>query len=77
MTKELDISPITYNKYDKRNREPNKEALIKLADYYNVSLDFLVGRSFGKELEFLTREQYLIIFTFLKLNENQQLKVDG
>ena len=30
---------------------PNIEFCIKLADFYGISLDELVGRSFGKELK--------------------------
>lgn len=34
-----------YSKYEKGEREIPLSLLIKLADYYDVSLDYLVGRT--------------------------------
>lgn len=39
----LGISRVTYNRYEKENREPNLETLIKIADYFSVTTDFLLG----------------------------------
>lgn len=41
----LQISERAYQNYEYGNREPNFESAIKLADYFKVSLDYLVGRS--------------------------------
>lgn len=35
----------TYRRYENGEREPTAATLIALADYFNVSLDYLVGRS--------------------------------
>ena len=40
-----DITEKTYQNYDLMTREPKLEILIRIADYYDVSLDWLVGRS--------------------------------
>lgn len=40
----LDISRSTLSKYEKGLLIPNVENLIKLADLYNVSCDYLLGR---------------------------------
>lgn len=37
-----------YSKYERGEREIPLNLIIKLADYYNVSLDYIVGRSEGK-----------------------------
>lgn len=42
---DLGIPYTTYVNYDKGDREPNSEMLVRLADYFNVSVDFLIGRS--------------------------------
>ncbi|MDE7301692.1 MAG: helix-turn-helix domain-containing protein [Oscillospiraceae bacterium] len=34
-----------YSKYERGEREIPLNLLIKLADYYNVNIDYLVGRS--------------------------------
>ncbi len=40
-----DISEKTYQNYELMTREPKLELLIKIADLYEVSLDYLVGRT--------------------------------
>ena len=35
----------TYQRYEYGEREPSYTVLIALADYFDVSLDYLVGRS--------------------------------
>lgn len=34
----------TYPKYEREEREPDIEALCRLADYFGVTIDYLVGR---------------------------------
>ena len=41
----LGIPYTTYISYEKGDREPNSEMLIKLADFFNCSIDYLLGRS--------------------------------
>lgn len=41
---ELNIAQPTYSSYETGTREPNIETLIKLADFYNVSLDKLIRK---------------------------------
>ena len=38
------LSPIVYQRYEYGN-SPSYEKLLALADYFDVSLDYLVGRS--------------------------------
>ena len=40
----LHIKQNTYSQYENGQRQIPIEVLIKLADYYNVTLDYLVGR---------------------------------
>ena len=49
------VSQQSINKYENHNVEPDIETLIKLADYFKVSLDYLVGRDYsGTELSDLS-----------------------
>ena len=41
----LSISPVTYNRYEKGEREPDHSTLSKLAKFFNVSTDYLLGRT--------------------------------
>ena len=45
----LNISVSTLGMYEQGRREPNIDMLIKMADYFDVSIDFLVGRSYKNE----------------------------
>lgn len=40
----IGVSPIVYQRYE-YGRSPALDKLLALADYFNVSLDYLVGRS--------------------------------
>lgn len=41
----VSMSMLGYQRYEYGEREPAFQKLIALADYFNVSLDYLVGRS--------------------------------
>lgn len=44
------VSQQSINKYENHNVEPDIETLIKIADYFQVSLDYLVGRNFNSAI---------------------------
>jgi len=46
-----DITEKAYQNYELTTREPRLEILIRIADLYKVSLDYLVGRTDIKRLE--------------------------
>lgn len=41
----LGISSMTYQRYEKNLRDPTAPLMVKLADFYGVTLDQLVGRA--------------------------------
>ena len=45
MSEFLEIREQAYQKYEYDTRELNHETTIKLADYFNVSVDYLLGRT--------------------------------
>lgn len=45
----LGISRAALSHYEKNRREPDSETLTKFADLYQVSLDFLVGRTLNPQ----------------------------
>lgn len=45
-----DITEKTYQNYELMTREPKLEILLKIADAFNVSLDYLVGRTDNKQV---------------------------
>lgn len=42
---DLNMNQNTISRYENMEREADYETLIKMADYFNVSLDYLLGRS--------------------------------
>lgn len=45
LSKILNISNTTLSQYEAGNRTPNDEIKEKVADYFNVSVDYLLGRT--------------------------------
>ncbi len=43
-----DITEKAYQNYELMTREPKLEILVRIADLYQVSLDYLTGRTDGK-----------------------------
>lgn len=41
----MNLNPVTVNRYENNKRFPDISTLISIADYFDVPLDFLVGRS--------------------------------
>ncbi len=56
VAKELGINTVTLSGYEIGKSEPNLEVLVRLADFYKVSLDFLLCRTDSK-IEF-NKEEY-------------------
>lgn len=47
----LEMPYTTYVNYEKGAREPGSEVLIRIADFYNVSTDYLIGRQVDSSKE--------------------------
>ena len=46
ISSDLKISRSNYSRYENGKREPDFKTLKKLADYFNVSIDYLLGREY-------------------------------
>ena len=49
LVQEMGIALNTYVRYERGEREPTASVLVQIADFYDVSLDYLVGRSEQRE----------------------------
>ena len=48
IAKYLNVTPKTISFYENNEREASNETLIKLAEYFNVSVDYLLGKDENK-----------------------------
>lgn len=44
VAEKVGCSPLVYSRYEREEREPDIDMLCRLADYFNVSIDYLVER---------------------------------
>lgn len=75
---EIGLMVETYANYELGRREPDLETLIKLADFFNVSLDELMGRECNSiNINFVEKEQKAIIEAVMQLNHENLVKVEA
>jgi transcriptional regulator with XRE-family HTH domain len=71
------------SRYELNDRQLTPDLLIKFADYYNVSVDYLIGRKTKEGIEItgqvhsLTENEKEILKIFSELNEMQQQRCIG
>lgn len=65
----LNTTQTCYNYYETGKREPSVDTLCKLADYYHVTLDYLVGRKFVLDIGYLSDEQKEIVKLIQRLDD--------
>lgn len=73
----IKVSQSAYNLYEKQEREISINNLITLANYYNVSLDYLCGRQWNNQIGYIPEEKKEVVKILLQLNEQNTLKTFG
>ena len=73
----LNTTHQTYNNYENGKYEPSIDMLIKLADLYNTSIDFIVGRNRANDIGYLTNAQIECVNMVKQLNESNLIKLMG
>lgn len=79
LAKKLGFSRDTYKNYEQHRTEPNIQTLIHIADFYNISLDYLCERQ-NKDLLFidsLSENKKNLINMIKELNEEETLIAIG
>ena len=72
------VSQQSINKYENHNIEPDIETMIRIAEYFQTSVDFLVGHSeVRRKIEAvqafeLTTEESCLVEKYRKLNKRQR-----
>ena len=66
---DLGISEQTFSNYVNEKSTPKLEILIKIADYFNVSLDYLLDRKFSNDIGFLSEDEKKLLTDYRKLEQ--------
>lgn len=82
-SKQIRISKSSVNMYERGEREPGFETLEAIADYFNVDMDYLLGKSdvisrspvLPPEKQVLSATEQDLISKFRKLDERGQAAV--
>lgn len=67
----LNCSQAVYSRYENGEREMPKEYLSRLADFYSVSVDYLLGRDQQRETAFFSPKQKQILSELGNLSEEK------
>ena len=74
----IHVSQPSINKYENHNIEPEIEILKRMADYFNTSIDYIVGhtdirrRIEPTEMFHLNPNEAQLVLSYRNLNEEQQ-----
>ncbi len=73
----IGVSDAAWTKYEKNRAEPSIESLVKIADYFQVSLDFLLGRTNIREPQLVEeaniQSEFLKEFEWSKIGDPSQM----
>ena len=80
----IGVSESTISLYENGHRQPDFNTLIKLADYFNVTIDYLIGREnnyeltqTSEQLPTLTQFENELLSLFRKMDIHAQNKLIG
>ncbi len=68
LSEKLGITRFTYSNYEREKTQPDIKLLVNLADFYHVTLDYLVGRDFANDIGYLNDQDRELIGYFKQLN---------
>lgn len=71
----LSISRTSYCKYETDRHEPSVEYLVKLANYYDVTVDYLVGNADSRNCPTLTPQDEAEILHKYRISDNKELLI--
>lgn len=67
--RELDITPAALGNYIRNIREPDYDTLVKISDYFHVSIDFLLNH---KTIPNINHEEEALLNIFRALTDEQK-----
>ena len=86
LAKVLNVSNVAISHYERGAMEPNNEMLKKVSQYFNVSIDYLLGKNVPKWAtdedliifdEALKRNGVAMTYNGVELSEEDKIKLDA
>ena len=74
---QLQLPYTTYRNYEQGLREPNSETLVQIANFYGVSVDYLIGRSTSRNSVLYDQRPVTIPPGFMPMPEMAQVPLVG
>lgn len=68
LAKVLNTSQNSISNYEQGNTEPNLKSLVTLANYFNVSLDYLCERPFNNQIGYIPEDRKELVKMILELD---------
>lgn len=73
----LNVSQNCYWSYEAGKNEPDIKTLIKLSNYYNVSIDYLVSNENKNIVQVYNEDEKTLLNNYAMLNNVNKLKVNA
>ena len=73
----LKVTPQAINNYIKKKTEPDIKTLIKIADHFGVSLDYLCERQWNNQVGYIPDNKKELVRLLIELDEKNTIKVMG
>lgn len=74
---DLEMPRTMYARYEANESNPKLEVLIKIADYFGVSLDYLCDRPFSNNIGYIPEDKKEVVKLILQLNQLNTIKLFG
>ena len=72
LAKAINVDPVVLNRIEKNKRPIRGDEVKAVADYFNVTADYLLGRNGGIRRQALSEEQENLIGTYNKLSKDNK-----
>lgn len=72
----MGVTKFAISMWENGKNQPNNDILLKLADYFDVSLDYLMGRSDIRNPRPITEDDFLVAFSGLSEDLTEEQKAN-
>ena len=74
---DLGILQSTYSNYENNKYEPDIPTLLKIADYFDISMDYLCNRKYSSKIGYIPKDKVDLVAEVISLDEAQAKKVEA